>query len=179
MLLGRCTCDLTKANKVDNAFVFTAPLDKLEIMAAYYESINSPRHLNFNTRMIGLFDETVVSLRQDFDNRRAQEETIMVFGNQNSAIDPTPVTHDLDTLYTFCNPLKVALILRRVPNKSSSGLDGIPPIVLKHLFPRIIVNMAISVQQCHQPQLFPSLVEKRQGATHLKEGQRPCRSVKL
>ncbi|OXU20516.1 hypothetical protein TSAR_004112 [Trichomalopsis sarcophagae] len=44
----------------------------------------------------------------------------------------------------FTNTYKTQLIFKYLPNKISSGLDNIPPIVLKHLPVKIIKDNIIS-----------------------------------
>lgn len=139
-------------------------------MGAFYEAINSPRHLNSNTRLKELVDETVGTRRRDFVNKRTLGETITVFCERNSAIDPTPV---LNILHPFCCPAEVARVLRGLPNKSSSCLNGIPLIVLKHLPLRIIVNLTILFNNAINHSCFPGLWKNSKVLPVLKKGKCP------
>ena len=139
-------------------------------MGAFYEAIYSPRHLNSNTRLIEIVDELVGTLKRDFDNKRTLGDTITVFCERNSAIDPIPI---LNTLHPFCCPAEVTRVLRGLPNKSSSGLDGIPPIVLKHLPLRIIINLTILFNNAINHSCFPGLWKNAKVLPVLKKGKCP------
>ena len=62
-LLNRSGCDRANAGLIEDNLVFTTPGDKLNILGAYYESINSPRYLNSDSRLKELVDTSVATLR--------------------------------------------------------------------------------------------------------------------
>ena len=113
-----------------NEYVLTERSEKLNAIGAYYESINSPRFLNNDTRLKQLVDTRAEEIKLNFINNRTHNITLVQFGPDNLAIDPVL---DDDDLQPFSNPLYVNNILKNLPNKTSAGLDRIPLIVLKHL----------------------------------------------
>lgn len=101
-LLARSSCEHANAHLlVDNCYAFSAPLDKLNIMGSYYESINSPRYLNSGTRLKELVDASVGSFVQDRARRRELGNTITTFSADSPATDPSPT---LDPTHPFCSP---------------------------------------------------------------------------
>ena len=156
-MLANSGCDLRGVNLVENNYVFTSPNDKLNVLGAYYESINSPRHLNTDTRIGELVNKSIAPLKQGFADFRTNGESITNFDENNPAI--CPITVD-NFLHPFCSPPDVVLILIKLPNKSSSGLDGIPPICLKHLPANIIIALTAlfnnSINLCYFPTAWKS-----------------------
>lgn len=72
---------------------------------------------------------------EDFANARQSSTRASEFNDNNRASAPH-LEQNEDQI--FCNKSQVAKILKALPNKTSTGLDGIPAIILKHLPPKII-----------------------------------------
>ena len=67
----------------------------------------------------------------------------MIFSRTHKSLyrdQPSTPAHEPRIL---CNNLSLGRILRTLPNKTSSGLNLIPPIVLKHLTQKIIDTYVI------------------------------------
>lgn len=67
----------------------------------------------------------------------------------------------------------MALILKNLANKTSSGLDGIPPIILKHLPAQMIIYLAILFNNAINHSYFPSAWKNAKVLPILKEGKCP------
>lgn len=78
--------------------------------------------------------------KHNFNAIRVNQNTQTVFTNENPATNPL---RGVDDPLVFCNLVEIKSILKKVPNKTSSGLDNIPMIVLKHLPDRVIIALAI------------------------------------
>ena len=169
-ILDRSSCNLTNAIIIDNKYTFSTPVDKLNIMGAYYESINSPRYLNNDTRLKEIVDTSVLNLKQDFTSFREQGRTITQFSANNTAICPSLSN---DVLHPFCNPSAVAFILKRLLKKSSSGLAGIPPIIPKYLPINIIMNLTILFNNAINYSYFPKCWKCAKVLPILKKGKSP------
>ena len=156
-LLANSNCDLREATSDGENFIFTTSSDKLNILGAHYEYINSPKHLNTGTRFKELIDNSSVLFKQSFTDFRVNRDSITTFNENNPADSPN--IEDI-LLHPFCSPPSVALILKKLPNKSSSGLDGIPPICLKHLPAKIIIAFTIlfndAINLCYFPVAWKS-----------------------
>lgn len=143
-LLMRSNCDLRNAPIDNNRYRFVDPKDKLNIIGAHYEKVNSPENLNFNSPLKNIVNSSAQDIKSDLESKRRSGLTITSFTDNNNASFPTL---DME-LKPFCSPYSVHFILKRLPNKTSSGLDNIPPIVLKFLPGNIIVALAIIFNNC-------------------------------
>ena len=169
-ILMRSGVDLTNPNKIGDEYFFTSRSDKLNIIGAYYESINSPRFLNTNTRFKQVVDARIEPLKLEFDADREQDVTLVRFGTNNPASNPVLVN---DALQPFCSPLSLDYTLRNLPNKTSSGLDGIPPIVLKHLPTKLICDLVVIFNNAINRSYFPKAWKEAKVLPILKKGKNP------
>ncbi|XP_015435693.1 PREDICTED: uncharacterized protein LOC107191219 [Dufourea novaeangliae] len=153
-LINRSKCNILDNQKVGDNVIFSSPADKLNIMGSYYESINSPRYLNNNTRLKEIVDSVSLQLKRDFLIRREENFSFTKFNRVNNAVYP----EILDNLTTpFCSPSTVEHIFKKLPNKTSCGLDTIPPIVLKHLLRVVIFDIVILFNNAINISYFPEL----------------------
>lgn len=127
--------DCSKLPIIDNEYIITNEVDINNTMGAHYLTINSPRYLNINTRLKDLIDNRVNKFREVMIKDINEGLTFMKFTNDNKASSAN--SHSLLKNY-FTDYITVKLILKYLPNKISSGIDKIPPIVLKHLPDKII-----------------------------------------
>lgn len=116
-------------------YLITDKMDKIKIMGAYFESINSPRPLNKGTRLEEIITEKIKPFIKTYEENKTNKVTLIKFSTENQAQYPT----NNDIKDYFCNTIEVENILRKLPNKTSTGIDNIPAIVLKHL-PRCIIR---------------------------------------
>ena len=63
-LLNRAGCDITSIPIIENKYVVTAPKDILNIMGAYYESINAPRYTNIGSGIKNIVDKEIKTLKE-------------------------------------------------------------------------------------------------------------------
>ena len=135
-LLQRSKWNIASAPISNNKFILSTPTGKLNTIGAFYESINSPRYLNSGTRHQILVDTMATSFKTEFSTSRDNGDTFTVFSDSNKATNPQVET---DPSNFFCSYLEVGKIFRHLPDKTSYGLDEIPPIVLKHLPSNVIL----------------------------------------
>lgn len=80
-------------------------------------------------------------------------ETITNFSEVNRATSPS--YKEIDNITYFCSELIVTKILATLPNKTSTGTDNIPSIILKHLPPAIVREYTIifnnALNHCYFP----------------------------
>lgn len=107
-------------------------------MGAFFKSINTPRPLNSGSRLEEIINKKIEKyIKEEFnlkDNNKLNN-----FNNNNPAHRPT--NQELNEY--FCNIMEVAAIMKKLPNKTSTGIDNIPSIVLKHLSSNIIKEYKI------------------------------------
>lgn len=150
----------------DNKYIFSAPEDKLNLIGAHFEHINSSSHLNDNTRLKVIIDNIAENIKIDFESARSVQNAILQFSDDNRASNP-----DAPTLpfHPFCDFLIVERILRNFPNKTSSGLDNIPPIILKHLPTILILHLTILFNDALNHSYFPKIWKQVKVLTILKK----------
>ncbi|KAI4480425.1 hypothetical protein M0802_014235 [Mischocyttarus mexicanus] len=137
----------------DNSVIFTDPEDKLLIIGKYLESINSPRYTNTNTKTKKIVDTTVNNLRILKHKIRNKDLTFTEFSPENLAYDPKEVVCGLKIFFKI---LDITTILAKLKNKTSSGLDNIPTVVLKNLPLKLIMNYTIIFNNAINNAYYPS-----------------------
>ncbi|XP_015121189.1 uncharacterized protein LOC107043975 [Diachasma alloeum] len=148
-ILQRSQYNEDNAQKIGDEVIVSYPSDKLNVIGAYYETINSPRHLNNGTRLREIIDIKTQQFKTGFDEARANGDTITVFSDNNHASFPST-----EECSYFTSPLKLAGIIKRVPNKTSSGIDGIPNVVLKNLLEEVIADYATKGKPPNAPSSY-------------------------
>ncbi|XP_076238648.1 uncharacterized protein LOC143181875 [Calliopsis andreniformis] len=168
-LIDRSKCKISDAHETSNTFIFSNPKDKLNIIGAFYEQINSPRFLNTNTKLKQIVDNTATKLKTEFAIARDNNSTFTQFNDNNKSSHPIT-----GTLFNpFCTIPSVEHIIRNLPNKSSSGLDNIPPLVLKNLPKNIISDITILFNNALNMNFFPSIWKKAKVLPILKKNKNP------
>lgn len=87
-LLNWGKCNLTEAQKSNNTLIFSTPQEKFNIIEAYSEAINSPRHLNSNSRLKQLVDDTADKFKTDFINLKDQNHSTIPFKKDKDPTNP-------------------------------------------------------------------------------------------
>lgn len=162
--------EVAKYTSLDNNLHISETKDKINIMGAYFECINAPKNLNAKTRLREIIDTEINLDKATFDAR--QNKTITIFSDDNKAVWPIHTT--TGTKY-FCNTPEVSAILKKLPNKTSTGHDKIPTIVLKHLPPEYIKNYTILFNNALNLQYFPKEWKKAKIIPIYKKGKDPKR----
>ena len=117
----------------------------------------------------------MLSFKHNVDNFKNNNSHLTEFTNDNPAYDPK--FKKISNEPYFCNTLNVQRILKQLPNKTSCGIDGIPPIVLKNLPIKIIKNDSILFNNCLNLCYFPTAWKKAKLLPILKKGKNPCEPV--
>ncbi|KAH0549883.1 hypothetical protein KQX54_015507 [Cotesia glomerata] len=87
-LIDRCDIKKDDLNKTNNEYIIEEVADKINIIGAFYETINSPKYLNANTRTKEVADRTVQELEQRLARDTEENKTITVFSQENRAYAP-------------------------------------------------------------------------------------------
>lgn len=146
-ILKNSKIDKSKCTKTDNNLFITELDDKTNILGAYFESINTPKNLNATTRIKSLIDNEINMDKTTFASR--YNKPVTNFTENNKANWPN---HISKSPKYFCNTAGVKSIFNKLPNKTSTGHDEIPAVVLKHLpqeYTRnytILFNNALNLQ---------------------------------
>lgn len=168
-LLSRCNIDHSKLPKENNKYLIHSPHDIISIIGAYLETINMPRHTNINTNIAKRVNETTDTMINSFTENVNSKKTITNFTSTNIATNPTTIENSI----FFYNTFQINKILKTLPNKSSSGINNIPPIVLKHLHPLIIQDYTTIFNNCLNNRYYPDTWKTAKLLPLLKKGKPP------
>lgn len=169
-LLNRTNINLANATILNNEYVFTEQSDKLNAIGVFYESINSPRHLNQGTRLREIVTSTANRLLGELNACRLNNKTITTFTNLNKATNPIGV-REQDNI--FCNSASVNKILKHLPNKTSAALDNIPSITLKHLPLKMSTALTTIFNNALNNYYFPTCWKRAKVLPLLKKNKNP------
>ena len=130
----------------------------------------APRYINLGTETKLTIDDEMVSFKHNFSNFKSNSNAIVNFSDDNPDYDPKQKQIN-DDLY-FCDIMRVQLILKKLPNKTLSGIDGIPSIVLKNLSFNTIKIYTILFNSCLNRCYFPPAWKRAKFLTVLKKGKK-------
>lgn len=116
------------------------------------EKGNLPKFINNNLPTKRIVDNFTINLKTSFKNKSDNNIRITTFNNTNPAYAPKSLENSL----FFHSIPQVSYIFKHLPNKSSAGLNNIPPIVLKHLPPQIIIDYTIIFNNCLNNKYCPN-----------------------
>lgn len=173
-LLVNNPINLSTTTMTNNNFIISDPIDKLNVIGEHYQLINSPRYLNSGTRLKDIVDAAAADIKMKTEQHRAHNTTLTVFDNNNRATFPKNTDNDQ---LQFCNTYTVAKLLKRLPNKTSSGPDEIPAIVLKHLPNNMISALTTIMNNSLNHHYFPSCWKEAKVLPVLKKNKNPCKPV--
>lgn len=144
--------DVNKAIRIDEEYLINGPIDKLNVIGEFYQTIIAPRYLNTNTRLKEIVDEKAEKAKETLTSRRTEGCTFVAFSDENPALNPTA---NINNDRPFINPEQLNKILKKLPNKTSSGPDEIPSIILKHFPPRVTRALVIIFNNAINHSYFP------------------------
>ena len=132
-------------------YIVENPVDVLDFIRAFYQKVNSPVYHNEGTQTKKDVDEVVNPLIDGFKKNINDDVTITTFTSANLAIAP----NDIENTIPFLKTGDTIKIFKSLPNKTSFGLDGIPPVVMKHVPEKIVVAYTITFNNCLNRMYFP------------------------
>lgn len=151
-LIADSACDVDDLPIRGDSLVAEAPVDVLNFLGAFYQRVNSPNFINSGTDLKREVDGVADDLISSFSDEVASGVTLTTFSDANPANAPS----DIDFAIPFMNQLDAAKIFKSLPNKTSSGLDDIPPIILKHLPANITRDYTTIFNNCLNRMHFPN-----------------------
>uniref|UniRef100_A0A6V7JW55 Reverse transcriptase domain-containing protein n=1 Tax=Bracon brevicornis TaxID=1563983 RepID=A0A6V7JW55_9HYME len=152
-IIQRSECNLNEAHSTNNGTIISNPTDQLNVIGAYFETINAPRYLSIGTRIQEFIIDKTKELKEKFTNERQNEITITQFSETNKSIEPSA---ESETCSHFCNQHQIDKIINKLPNKTSFGIDKIPNVILKRLPSKITHDYTILLNNCINHSYFPS-----------------------
>lgn len=135
---------------------------KLELIGEHFESVHRPRTDLEPTRLSEIVERDVHNFKYSLNGT-----TVLQFSSALQA-DLIPSDNLLDY---FVSCVELTSIFRRVNNKRSSGMDGIPNVVLRHLPDIAIRNYCILFNNLLNNSFFPGQWKKARVFPILKRGK--------
>lgn len=167
-LLQRANIDRDKTPQENNQYIISDAIDKLNIFGAYYERINSPRHLDTAPGLKNLVTKTANNIKKSWQDSTNNLKPYTTFSRNNLASNPR-INHNKPNY--LCTTPQAATIFKKQPNKSSSGPDNIPPIILKNLSIKIIKRYTIIFNNSLNNYYFPQDWKVAEVISILKKGK--------
>lgn len=148
--------------------------------------------MNTGTRLKELIDKKAEEAKKLLSTRKSEGTTLTNFSKDNRAINPASdgliIPNHLNNKksnssaqtqkeHPFVTYDQLSKILKKLPNKTSSGPDEIPSIILKHLPPRVIRNLVIIFNNATNHTYFPDVWKSAKVLIILKKDKDPSKST--
>lgn len=146
--------DSTQHNDPEHTFTFDDKFTKLEIIGNYFESINSPRYYNVNHETKAIVDIAAEDIRNNLLQARLDNTTLVNFSNELPAHDA--IEGESTVNFNFHSYIEVTKISRNMRNKTSSGIDNIPAIVIKNLSTTVLTEYTIIFNNAMNQHYYPT-----------------------
>ncbi|KAK0169071.1 hypothetical protein PV327_002817 [Microctonus hyperodae] len=168
-LISKINNNKNNTPMINNKLIITNTSDKINALAAHYELINDGLNLNAGTRLRETVDRKITEFTLECNKYKMQNKNYITnFSNSNPAYAPNKTAEDDnydedddddgdDDKAFFCNTISLQKIIKKLPNKTSAGTDGIPSIVLRNLPIKIIKELAIIFNNAINISYFPSV----------------------
>lgn len=169
-IIKRSNIKTSSIQTKDDKLIISDPTDKLNVIGAHYELINSPKPYAANTRLKEIIDKNAVKIKDEHMLNRTSSTTYIQFSDENKASNPRT---ELNQKQIFCNEDSLERIIKKLPNKTSSGLDKIPPIIIKHLTYKLITALTIIISNALNHHYFPTQWKCAKVLPILKKGKDP------
>ena len=122
-------------------------------VGTFYSQINKAKIPEINNETHKKVNRTVKKFKEQYATFTQNQTKFTSFTEQNPASNPTNQT--VENFPFFTSTEETLKIFKKLNNKTSSGLDKIPNIVLKHLLPKIIQDLTIIFNNCLNNAYFP------------------------
>lgn len=143
--------NLTKDGQ--NNYILDQPADILNIIGAHFASVNIQNHNLGKPALDNIITKRVSEMESQLKNDEKYKKYLVEFNDTNSALNPT---FEEDKNF-FCNTGLLIFVLKKLRNKKSTGIDGIPNLALKHLHIRTIINLTVLFNNMLNNGYFPEM----------------------
>ena len=130
--------------------------DKKEVanfMGAFYSQINKTKSIDKNNEQHKKVKRKTDEFKKLYGNYTKNSTKFTTFSSENYAANPSQKTVENFTFFT--SPEETEKGFKKLNNKTSSGIDNIPNIVLKHLPIKIIEDLTKIFNNCLNNAYFP------------------------
>ena len=135
-----------------NVIIIQEKRDILNVIAAQYASVNKAKISDPHNRLHQIIERFYTDLNTEVEEFNRLDQHIIVFSNNNRPSNPSVMLEE--DPYFISNEANLK-IFRKLNNKTSSGIDKIPNIVLKHLPAAVIAGYTIIFNNCNNNLHYP------------------------
>ena len=132
-------------------FLITDKDDKLNVMGSHFELIHVQNKDLGTDQFNKKVEKTYSKFKKEVNRDTMSNNSMQNFSIENNALDPTYWNNE----YPLTNFNETKNIFRKLNNKKSTGIDGIPNIILKSLPKKIIVYYTIIFNNSLNNRYFP------------------------
>lgn len=137
--------------------IISNKIDKLNVIGAHFANTHIQNEKLGREELTRIIIKETDNLKQEMTKDEKENTTITVFSSTNPSHSPKQPDNILNY---FTNFLNLSKIFSKLNNKKSSGLDGIPNIVLKQLPLKIIQYYTILFNNALNNSYFPTKWKK-------------------
>lgn len=148
-----------------NNIIATNTNDKLEIIGAFFANINN-RELVGKPKFTDIINKQAHSFIDKLEQNMANNSILFHFNENNDSVNPKHTDFLQDY---FIDIVTLKKKFRKLNNKKSSGIDGIPNIVLKHIPLKLIRAYTILFNNLLNYRIFPTHWKKAKVIAILKK----------
>lgn len=138
-LINKLNISETNTLKVDNTFLINDNTMILNVLGTHYERVNQAPAEPGHKELHSLVTDNAKKLRDDIKHRHDTNQTITKFSTTNPAYNPSS---DINNRNPFTSAKCLQKTRSTLNNKTSSGPDGIPNVVLKNIDDKFILTIS-------------------------------------
>lgn len=151
-ILTDAEIDMNQLRNDNNGKILISTLqDKLDAIGAHFASINNNCRDNNRPRLNERVEKKTNEFKEQLKEDENNDTTLCIFDNENTADEPKRTEYR----EFFTNPYDMWRRFKKINNKKSYGLDGIPNIILKHVPGKLIYNYTIIFNNLINYAIFP------------------------
>lgn len=166
-LFNREVISVNRCVPSGNEIIISDPQDKANVLAKYLADINNMNRKSISEPLERIVDNKV----NEFLRLNYNDNPLITFSKNNSAIEPKYIE---DQTF-FCTLKKFKIILKKLNNKKSTGIDKIPNIALKNLLENYIQYILTIFNNLLNNGYFPDRWKKAKVIPLPKKGKDPSR----
>ena len=150
-------------------FIISNEEDKLKIIGTHFQNTHT-KFLHLGREGLNrIIQRKISNFEQEIINDNDNNKATLIFSNDLNSDNINALEEKIPNLFTSKTRLKN--IFKNLNNKKSSGIDGIPNIVLKHITPRIINDYCILFNNMLNNSFFPTNWKKSKITPIPKKGK--------
>ena len=134
--------------------IITNEEDKLKVIGTHFQKTPT-KYLHFGReRLNEIIQEKITNLETEIENDKETNRTVVTFSDELKSDDSFLLQKRIPNFFT--SYIGLTKIFRKLNNKKSSGVNGMPNIALKHITPTLIHDYCILFNNMLNNSFFPA-----------------------